>query len=478
MSANAFDAFAVPSRLDVPATVSLTPADGAVGDLELRGIEVDTAWIGGLAAALRSAGAALAERPAADLAAVLGRTGERFLDRGDPIREAALAALPATSGLSPRMAEAVLDRMASDWTEERLDSLLDAELGGPAALDGLVRSGVRESLAVGPRLCVQIVAGSVPGVGVSALVRSLLVKGPTLLKPGRGDVVLPVLYARALADVDRALSDALAVVYWPGGSRGAEDAALAAADVVAAYGSDETVAELRARSPVTARFVAYHHRISVGLVGREALAAGRIETVAADVAEAVAFFDQKGCVSPQVVYVEEGGELTPQDFVRQLGDALEAIEARLPSGPLSVAEASALQQARGTGELLAATGSGAVVHGGPSPWTVVLESESGDSGPVAGRFVRVRAVADATDLAGVLEPLGDHLQTVGVAGLGARLERITAALGSVGASRVAPFTNVAFPPPWWHHDGRGPLRDLVRWVDLDRGLDGRRGGTA
>ncbi len=259
---------------------------------------------------------------------------------------------------------------------------------------------------------------------------------------------------------------------------GAEDAALADADVVTAYGSDETVAELRVRAPLTARFVAYHHRISVGLVGRETLVEGEIAAVAARAAESVAYFDQKGCVSPQVVYVEEGGPLTPEDFARRLGEALEAIEARLPSGPLSVGEASTLQQARGTAELLAGTGSGVVVHGGRSPWTVVLEREPSDPAPVAGRFVRVRPVADAADLAGVLESLGTHLQTVGVAGLGARLERITAALGAVGASRVAPFEGVAFPAPWWHHDGGGPLRDLVRWVDLDRGPEGRPGGTA
>lgn len=477
MSRGTFDAFATPSRIDVPRAVSM-PSVGPTGtELELRVPDVGPEWIAELAAALRSKGTTLAERPAADVAAALGRAGERFLDPRDPVREAALAALPETSGLSPAMSEALLDRMAVDWTEERLRALLDAELGGPAALDGFVGSSGRKVLAVGPRLCVQIVAGSVPGVGVSALVRSLLVKGPTLLKPGRGDAVLPVLYARALADVDRALADALAVVYWPGGSRGVEDAALAAADVVTAYGSDATVSELRGRIPVTARFVAYHHRVSVGLVGREALTRDAIGAVAADVAEAVAFFDQKGCVSPQAVYVEEGGELSPADFVRQLGTALRVVEERMPSGPLGVGEASALQQARGTAELLASTGSGAVVHGGPSPWTVALEQEPGEAGPTAGRYVRVRVLADATDIARALEPLFGHLQTVGVAGLGERLERVAEALAVAGASRVTPFSEVAFPRPWWHHDGGEPLRDLVRWVDLERGDDGPRDGT-
>jgi hypothetical protein len=24
-----------------------------------------------------------------------------------------------------------------------------------------------------------------------------------------------------------------------------------------------------------------------------------------------------------------------------------------------------------------------------------------------------------------------------------------------------------WPPPEWHHDGASPLRELVRWVDLE-----------
>jgi hypothetical protein len=88
--------------------------------------------------------------------------------------------------------------------------------------------------------------------------------------------------------------------------------------------------------------------------------------------------------------------------------------------------------------------------------------------PVAGRFVVVRPVADASALATELAALGPHLQTVGVAGLVGRLDALSKALGEAGASRIAPFRAMPFPPPWWHHDGRGPLLDLVRWVDLER----------
>jgi hypothetical protein len=296
----------------------------------------------------------------------------------------------------------------------------------------------------------------------------LLVKGPTLLKAGRDDTLLPMLYARSLADVDAELAESLAVTYWPGESSDHLSAALERADVVVAYGSDESVAAVRARTPVTARFVAYHHRVSIGLVGRDALTGASLAALARDIAWAVSAYDQRGCVSPRVVYAEEGGECSPAELADQLARAMADTDARWPTGPLDAGEASRLQQARGTAELMAAADGGRLLHGGSSAWTVWWAPKDVAQLPVAGRFVVVRPIADASTLAAQLGPLGPHLQTVGVAGLAGRLPAVSKALGEAGASRIAPFRAVPFPPPWWRHDGRGPLLDLVRWVDIGR----------
>jgi hypothetical protein len=384
------------------------------------------------------------------------------------MRREALELLPPTSGLSPAMSEAVLDGMAADWTAERLEQLVQRELGGPGALDGFVGHGAGRMRALGPDLCVQIASGSVPGVGANALIRSLLVKSPTLLKPGRGDVALSVLFARALADADPDLADAVAVVYWAGGSAAIEAAALSAAEQVVAYGADATVAEVRARAPATARFVGYHHRVGVGVVGRDALTAGEADRAAADVARAVALFDQRGCVSPQVVYVEEGGEVAPVAFAGRVAAALGTLEALLPGGTLDDAEASAVHQTRGTAELAAAAGDTVVVHHGEgASWTVIFEAGPSPPPGCVGRLVRVEPVRDALDVAARVAPLGRHLQTVAVTGLGERTEELAERLGRTGATRVATFSDAAFPPPWWRHDGQGPLAALVRWVDLE-----------
>lgn len=423
-------------------------------------------------ARLAAALPALARRPVDDIASVLGEVGARFLVATDPLRREALERLPEEAGLSPEMAVEVLDGMARDWSAERLRRTLELEFGDPRCLDGPADLDGRTLMAVGPGLCVQVVSGSVPGVGVNALMRSLLVKSPTLIKPGRGDGLLTDLFARGLAECDAELAGALAVLYWPGGSGAREREAMAAADVAVVYGSDETVRTLRALAPATTRVVGYHHRMGVAMIGRDALSAeaggGGPALVAAALARSAALFEQRGCVCPHHAWVEEGGDMEPVDFAARLADAMDALESSLPSAPLSTEEASAVQQLRGTAELQAAASGGRVWHGGAgAPWTVVFQPEAVAGPGTLARGVRVRPLTDLEAAGHALAPFGTHLQTVGYAGFEGRLDRLMEIVGRAGASRVVPLDAMGFPPPWWLHDGRGPLRDLVRWVEVE-----------
>lgn len=441
----------------------------------LRYPELSTEQVELLGAELRRARErALLPRPAADLARVLGGVGARFLDPADPLRRRALELLPPTAGVSPSMAKAILDGMAADWTPGRLLELLERELADPTVLDRFVPDGSGRSVrALGAPLQVHLTAGTVPGVSVTSLVRALLVKGAVLLKPGRGDVALPVLFLGALAEADLEVARAAAVTYWPGGDDPAENAALTMADLVVVYGGDATVGSVRARIAPTTPLVAYHHRISLGVVGRGALGAD-LERTAGAAARAVALFDQRGCVSPHQIYVEEGGDGAPREFAGALGAALEVLEGELPPGAVEGDEAAARQQLRGTAELRTAAGEDVVLLGGAADgWTVMLDPDPAFEPSCLNRFVRVCPVPDAEDVPGLLAPLGRHLQSVAVAGLGLRTAAVAEALARVGALRVTSFEGQPFPPPWWHHDGSGPLRALMRWVDLE--LPGQEG---
>jgi hypothetical protein len=430
---------------------------------------VDDVTGGKLLEGLRRARSALLDRPSKEIARLLGSVGARFLDPADELRAQALELIPDTAGVSLAMAREVLDGMAADWSAARLERLLDLELAGGDALDGFVRRGPEGlSRALGAELTVHVCAGTVPGVSVTSMVRALLVKSAVLLKPGRGDEVLPVLFRRALSKEDPRVGDACAVVYWPGGSGAAlESRALREADLVVVYGGDDTVRSVRGAAHGTTPVVAYPHRLSFGVVGRDALAAGRLEAAASDAARAVALFDQRGCVSPHLFYVlgDEGDATT---FADALADQLRRLEHELPSGAATPAFTAALHQLRGTAELLAVSGQGRLWCGEGTTWTVVASGDHAFEPSCLGRAVRVKPADGIEQLLEVVRPFSRHLQTVGVAGLDARVLRALAeGLSRIGPVRIAPMELAPWPPPWWHHDGMGPLTSLVRWSDLE-----------
>jgi Acyl-CoA reductase (LuxC) len=413
----------------------------------------------------------LAGRPVAEVVAVVDRVAARFLDPADPLRRAAERALPAVTSYSPAMIRLVLDRMAADWRAPRLRELLRAEFGDPRVLDGFVAAARShgQQAAFGPRLAVHVFSGNVPGVAVTSLIRSLLVKAATLGKAAVGEPLLAALFARGIAEADAELGACLAVTYWPGGDEAMERAALDAADAVVVYGGAEAVAAIRARTPVAARFLGYGPKVSFGVVGRGALSADAAREAARGAALDASTFDQQGCVSPHLFYVEEGGAVSPEAWAGMLAKAMAAVEAELPRGTLAPGESSAIRQLRGEAEFAEAGGGGTRLHasGEGTAWTVVYDPRPDFTASCLNRVVRVKPVARLDEVARRVAPFAPVLQTVGVAAAPDEARALATALGRLGASRFTPLGRMAWPPPWWHHDGRPPLRDLVRWVDLE-----------
>ncbi len=422
-----------------------------------------------LLVALSEAGARLAGVPSSDVVIGIGRVADRFLDASDSLRREAIDLLRPTAGISKAMASEILTGMAKDWTGERLTELLSRELEDPGVLDGFRRLGEgRRARARGPQLTFHVGAGTVPGVSVTSMIRALLVKSAVLLKPGLGDVVLPVLFAQALAEEASPLSDAVAVAYWPGGASPLEGLALQRAEAVVGYGGNEAVASLRARTPVTTKFIAHHHRLSVGLVGRERLSVEHAPRVARSAARAVSMFDQRGCVSPHAIFVEEGGSVDPGEWAELLASAMADLEVELPAGELTATDASAVHQMRGSAELREASGSGVrVFRSAESFWTVILEDELRFVPSCLNRVVSVVPTPDLGDVAASLTEVGRYLQTVAIEAAEDRLPRLAEMLSAVGATRVTSFEKAPWPPPWWHHDGTSVLAGLIRWIDLE-----------
>lgn len=466
-----FDAFWLPEG-----TAGLALETLQVGELECRYPVPAPELVESTVRSLRRAGRALARRDTSGIVTAVDAAAARLGDPGDPLRQEAERLLTAATGYSPAMTALVLDRMTADWRAPATWRLLRSELGDPRVLDGFVPQGeggpdteraqeVRRVRAYGPRLAFHVFAGNVPGVAVTSLIRSLLVKAPSLGKLASGEPILPVLFARALDSVDPELARALAVTYWPGGSSDAEWRLLESADMVVVYGGPDAAASYRSRIPQEHRLLLHGPRFSAGLIARDALIDD--PGLAERVARAIAVFDQHGCVSPHAIWVEDPARNRIDSFVEALAESFERLETELPRGRITPAEASTIQQERGAAELRGHAGTVRVLSGAGTTWTVVLDREPAFRVSCLNRFVHVHPIDSLDEAPHLLAPAGHQLQSVAVAAGPDRRLLLADALARIGATRITTFDRIPWPPPHWHHDGRGPLTELLRWVDLE-----------
>jgi len=413
----------------------------------------------------------LAEKPVLEIVQIVDRVAARFVDRGDRVRAEAVVGLRAVTGSSTAMVNTILDGMARDWRSDRLIALLEADLGDLSALDRFVgRPGVGSRVrAYGPHLTFHVFSGNVPGVSVTSLIRSLLVKSASLGKTALGEPVLAPLFATALHEEDPDIGSCVAVAYWPGGDEVLEATALERADTVIGYGGSEAIELLKRRLPPGKIFVGYGHRVSFGVIATESLSVERAAPTAEAAGLAVAAFDQQGCVSPHLFYVEEGGETSPALWASLLARALAGLEERLPRGSLSPGESSAIRQVRAEAEFAQIAGEGHELHSSEAntAWTVIYDPDPRFVPSCLNRVVRVKPIATLDDVIPQLQPLSAILQTVGIAGSGERIERLAGGLGAIGVTRIAPLNRMAWPPATWLHDGRPPIADLVRWCEME-----------
>ena len=409
----------------------------------------------------------LLHHPAQDILSSIGTVIARFLDPRSSERQEAETVLPAETGLSPEMIRLILPLIFQEYQPERLQSLLDTELGTFAVLDqfqethGPTGGSLR---AYGPRLITHVLAGNLPGAGIDEIIFSLLVKSATLVKTASSGSTLQTLFAQSLTQHDPGLGSCLALVSWPGGQRELEELVFSAAEMVMASGSDESLAAIRQR--VGGKFIGYGHKISFSLITHEALT--EAEVSAQQAAYDVALFDQQGCLSPQLIYVEENGSVTPQEFAALLATALEDWQTLLPRGQVSPAVSTELRRVRDEAEWQALAGKETVVHASSqgTEWTVIYEADPTFAPSPLYRTVRVKPLASLDHLDALLVPWQPYLEAVGtIVPTGQnRRQMLLETLGRSRVNRVCPIGTMQTPPLSWRHGGRPRIADLVHWA--------------
>jgi hypothetical protein len=418
----------------------------------------------------------LAARSTNGLVKILGEVAEGWLEPDNFFRKLALELGPEKTGFSRATLTKGLDSFFRQLTHDNFHSLLQQEFGDAKRLDKFVATIAEEksnraAMAIGPEFLFHIAAGNIPNPTLTSIILGLLTRSAQFVKCASGSSFLPRMFAHSIYDADPKLGACLEVAEWRGGSAGLEGALFAEADCVTATGSDQTLAAIRAQLSIKTRFLGYGHRVSFGFVAAEVLHGSRAKKIVAAAADDVVAWNQLGCLSPHVIYVEAGGEVSPGKFAELLADELERREQTEPRGELAAEHAAAIASRRGIYEVRAAHSPETTQHWcskNSTAWTVVYEADTRFQMSCLNRFIYVKAVSDLTAALHGADEIRGTVSTVGLAAPEEKVNEIGTRLARWGATRVCPLGQMQDPPLTWRHDGRPSLGDLVSWTDWEQ----------
>lgn len=371
-----------------------------------------------------------------------------------------------------------------------------------------------------PALVVGYGAGNVPGtamlIALLSLSTTLAGEPPpvVIVKNSRLEPIFAPLLLSALEQVDPDLLSTLAVLVWDYEDAAVQELLLSEAEMVIAAASDETITQIRAQvdraynlrtrqfllrtrqflanrskglplsPPRSLRFHAHGHKVSFSVIGREVLRKNLSEpssgTPLLDIVSLLAaldsvFWDQNGCLSSRVHFVEESGSAgySALEYAERLTAQMRMLALALPRGAWP---RQLLHDRFDRYKQLEATSQVQVLSGYEDEFLVAVDrrplGEAGVRSQVndcQGRVILVRPVTDLMEVPeSYLRWLAPaSLQSLSVAvgqpgiGLSESFLRFAEACGKRGVTAIRTVGRGAFPQLAYSWDGLIPL-DLLR----------------
>ncbi|HUJ79701.1 MAG TPA: acyl-CoA reductase [Nitrospiria bacterium] len=412
---------------------------------------------------------------------LLARAAVRWRDPRFPCRRLALSVLPALTGYAPAMIEEGLDHRLAQLSPDRLSRLIDD------AADRLARRG---RALQGPPVVHLVVAGHIPGLVIDELAALLMVRSAVLVRPSARDPIIPPLFAKTMSELDPRVGELVAVAWWPREAEAISAVIGDSVDAVVASGDDATIAELsRHAARQDARgMIGYGHRRSVALIGSESLTDA--DGLAARTARDVCWYEQRGCLSPHVVYVEEGGPMTPRTFAEHVAEALGNEADHWTPSAIPLEAGAAILQLRAELEFQESTGaqmlpirtkrtamggSGGEDHLLPElserfvradlfGGSVLFDPDPSPRPSPGYRTLWVRPVARLERALEALTPWQGKIESVGLALSDERLTELRPQIARLAPSRLTPIGTMQEPSLRWRLLDQGLLLRLAAWT--------------
>ncbi|MCB9707679.1 MAG: hypothetical protein H6714_02655 [Myxococcales bacterium] len=400
---------------------------------------------------LKDAAPGLQSLPKDAIIRALAATAALLSDPNSSWGRKARATLPSSTGLSAEMVDYGLEH-----------AVRGSNVGSLENLQRKMLPSSEQIRAVTGQLCLVIGAGNVFTAAWRAAVEPLLHGYATLLKVSSQDSIFPKLIHEVFMHVAPEIGRAFSIVEFKGGTLHIEQLLFDAADVVVAYGSDDTIASIQQRLPLNTRFIPHGHGVGAAYISSDYLATTRdLEAACGALALDIAAYDQRGCMSPAGVWVDSNGRFGAHDVATMLvTHSMPMLSQALPRGSLDIHAATQELQWRGVaavqGELTVGFDFSLCHLDETVPWW-----------PTPGyRNVGIWDCKSLDHLSASLVPFGVHLKTLGIAGHADTRRQIASRLSFPLAPRICPIGNMQKPPIDSISDGHSLSHGYSRWLEI------------
>ncbi|MGC2407330.1 MAG: acyl-CoA reductase [Candidatus Cybelea sp.] len=347
------------------------------------------------------------------------------------------------------------DALFGSLRRETIEAVIADELGCLDVLDDFVARGERGRVRALPlgHVCV-VSSRTTIGVALLPAVFALCAKCHVLVKD-REDHLIAAFFETIAGELEELGSAAIART-WKGGD---DDYDLAGFDVVVAFGSDATLAQIANTLSFPTRFIPYGTKASAGYVTREALIDERgVESIARGAARDLALYESEGCLSLHALFVERGGAISPERFAGVLAGEIRAALAAFPPGPRDAF--STVRRAH-TRDLEIFRGAARIYADPRAEYLVVLDPSLDAPPAFLPLSVRLHVVDDAAQVAQYFARHGIAVEAFAVA---TSRPDVCSMAAAIGVSRIARFGTLQTPPLRAFHGGRPRIAEFVRWV--------------
>jgi hypothetical protein len=308
-------------------------------------------------------------------------------------------------------------------------------------------------------------AGNVPGTALLIAMLAGAANGlhqngdaapAVLIRNSRHEPLFAPWVLSVVEAVDPDLVASTAVMLWDYENTALQSDLMRQAGLLIAAAGDPAIAHLealRVRHAPGCRFHRHGHKVSFAVIAQPAAEAARLAAVDSSL------WDQNGCLSARIHFVEGDAEAYAHELARQMRSL--AVELPRGSTPRRL-----LHRAFDAHAALAAAGEDVSVFSNyDDDFAVILDRRTWTAASLmravnacAGRTVVVRPVASAQDVPGYLRWLpAANLQSVSVALPAGQVLEFASAAGACGVTALRILGRAAFPQLAYSWDGLLPL---------------------